>query len=192
MSLVGKIEAVLFVAGKPVPLDRLVKILKADKKEVESSVEELKTRLNTEGSGLHLVDHDGKLQLVTNPVFGEVVESLVKEEVAGELTRPSLETLTIIAYRGPVTKPEIEQIRGINCSLILRNLSMRGLIEERDDKARLQPVYTLSNDFIRHLGLHSVEELPDYLELHEHESLDQVLAEMNAGQEKKSETDMTV
>ena len=177
--LVGKLQAVLFVAGKPIALDRLAKILETDKTEVVQVVEELKRQLNTQDSGLHLIEHENKLQLVTNPDYSEVVESLVKEEVASELTRPSLETLTIIAYRGPITKPEIEQIRGINCSLILRNLLIRGLIEEKDDKDRLQPIYSISNNFIRHLGIHSIEDLPNYLELHEHESLDQVLAEMN-------------
>jgi segregation and condensation protein B len=186
--LVGKIQAVLFVAGKPIATDKVVKILGAEKNEVIEALEELKTQLNTERSGLHLIEHDGKLQLVTNPAFAEVIESLVKEEVASELTRPSLETLTIVAYRGPITKPEIEQIRGINCSLILRNLLIRGLIEEHDDKSRLQPVYSLSNTFIRHLGLHSIDELPNYLELHQHESLDQVLAEMNPDNEADKES----
>ncbi len=192
MSLVGKIEAVLFVAGKPIAVDRLVKILDSKKQEIETAIEELKIQLNIDSSGLHLIDHEGKLQLVTNPAFGDVVESLVKEEVAGELTRPSLETLTIIAYRGPVTKPEIEQIRGINCSLILRNLLMRGLIEEQDDKTRLQPVYTLSNSFLRHVGLHNVKDLPDYDDLRAHESLEQVLADMNPIDETKPETEMDV
>jgi segregation and condensation protein B len=192
MSLVGKIEAVLFVAGKPIAIDRIVKILDSKKQEVEAAIKELKTRLNTEGSGLHLIDHEGKLQLVTNPTFGDVVEPLVKEEVAGELTRPSLETLTIIAYRGPVTKPEIEQIRGINCSLILRNLLIRGLIEEQDDKTRLQPVYTLANNFLRHVGLHDVKDLPNYEELRQHESLEQVLIDMNPVEETKPEKEMNV
>jgi len=175
MSLLGKIEAILFVTGKPIVVDRIVKISAADKQQVESAIEELKTKLNTDESGLHLIEHDGKLQLVTNPAFGDVIQTLVKEEVAGELTRPSLETLTIIAYRGPVSKPEIEQIRGINCSLILRNLLIRGLIEERDDPNQLQPVYLLANNFLRHLGVHSIKDLPNYQELRQHESIEQVL-----------------
>ena len=97
-----------------------------------------------------------------------------------ELTRPSLETLTIIAYRGPITKPEIEQIRGINCSLILRNLALRGLIEEADDAARLQPVYTVSVKFLRHLGIHAASELPQYEDLHGNERIGKMLEELNA------------
>jgi segregation and condensation protein B len=108
-----------------------------------------------------------------------VVRGFVKEDVSGELTRPSLETLTIIAYRGPVTKPEIEQIRGVNCSLILRNLLMRGLVEEREEASRLQPMYTVSSDFLRHLGLSSLSELPSYGEFHGNERIDKMLADLS-------------
>ena len=93
------------------------------------------------------------------------------------MTQPSLETLTIIAYRGPITKPEIEQIRGVNCSLILRNLLIRGLIEEKEDKQRLQNTYTISFDFLRHLGADRVEELPQYSDLHTDEVVGQLIQE---------------
>jgi segregation and condensation protein B len=98
--------------------------------------------------------------------------------LTGELTRPQLETLTIIAYRGPITKPEIEQIRGINCSLIIRNLLMRGLVEEAESAEKLQPVYSVSGDFVRHLGLHAIGELPEYASFHENEKMTQMLSEL--------------
>jgi len=72
--------------------------------------------------------------MTTAKESSEIVEKFLKEELTGEMTRPQLETLTIIAYRGPMTKMEIEQIRGVNCSLILRNLLMRGLVEAKLDK----------------------------------------------------------
>ena len=78
----------------------------------------------------------------------------------GELSRPSLEALTILAYRGPLTRPELEQIRGVHSSLILRNLLLRGLIEEKEDARLGQPLYSVTLDFLRHIGLASVEELP--------------------------------
>lgn len=177
MSLIGKIETVLFLSTRPVDVKKLAKLVEATPDEVNQELEKLDDRYSSEDSGLGLVINGGKYQLVSNPKYGQLAESLVKEEVSGELTRPSLETLTIIAYRGPITKPEIEQIRGINCSVIIRNLLMRGLIEERDDAARLQPVYTVSNDFVRHLGLSSVKELPNFMELSVHESIDEVLEE---------------
>ncbi len=160
---------------KPLDPKKIGKILNVQPAEVKAALVKLMELRNTDESGLHIVEQDDKYQMVTAPTNAKIIESLVKEEVSGELSRPSLETLTIIAYRGPITKPEIEQIRGINCTMILRNLLMRGLIEERDDPERLQPVYSLTGDFIRHLGVHSVEELPKYAELHAHESISQVL-----------------
>lgn len=175
MNLKSKIESILLVSSKPIEAKKIAKLTDAKTGEVAAALEELKQERNSADSGIHLIEQSGKYQLVTNPANAATVDSLVKEEVSGELTRPSLETLTIIAYRGPITKPEIEQIRGINCSVILRNLLMRGLIEERDDPQRLQPVYSLTADFIRHLGIHSVEELPRYAELSVSEELDQAL-----------------
>ena len=176
--LTAKIEAILFAAGKPIEIKTVVRILGVSQEIIREAIEELKQYLNVSDSGIHVVEHEEKLQLVTNPDFSEVVKHLAKEEVSGELTRPSLETLTVIAYRGPMSKPEIEQIRGVNCTLILRNLLLRGLIEEREDVERLQPVYTVSVDLLRHLGLHHMNELPGYNGLHANERIDKMLAEL--------------
>lgn len=165
------IESILFASAKPVAVSALKKILSTSEETLREAIDELAKRFNTDASGIHVVEHEGKLQFVTNPSQAEVVSLFLKEELGGELSRPSLETLTIVAYRGPVTKPEMEQIRGVNCSLILRNLLMRGLIDEADDAERLQPVYTVSVDFLRHLGIHSASELPDYASLHAQENV---------------------
>jgi segregation and condensation protein B len=95
-----------------------------------------------------------------------VVATFLKEQRSGELTRPALETLTIVAYRGPVAKSEIDLIRGVNCSLILRILLIRGLITAREDQDRMVTLYEISFDFLRHLGIREVRELPQYHELH--------------------------
>ena len=174
------IEAILFASAKPVAITTIQKTLDVSAEVLQEAIAELQTRFNREESGIHIVHQDGRLQFVTNPSQGELLARLLKQEISGELTRPSLETLTIIAYRGPISKPEIEQIRGINCSLILRNLLLRALIEEKDDPERLQPVYTVSIKFLRHLGLHAVSELPDYSALHDNEKITQMLAELAA------------
>ena len=106
---------------------------------------------------------------------------MVKEEVYSELTQPQLEALTIIAYRGPITKLELETIRGVNCSLILRNLLVRGLIEEKDDAVKLQPVYSVSLEMLRHLGIHGVSELPDFENFHNNVQIDQMIQELSGG-----------
>lgn len=174
-ELSAKIEAVLFVATKPMPAKQLAKILALSIEEVDTSIAELVTVRNVDVSGIHVIVGDEGVQLVSNPLFTDVVSALAKEDIDSELTRPSLETLTIVAYRGPMTKPEIEAIRGVNCTLILRNLLVRGLITEEEDAIKLQAVYTLSNDALRYLGLHDVKELSDYDALHGNHKIDTLL-----------------
>jgi segregation and condensation protein B len=177
--VITSLEAILFALAKPLAVSTLKKTLDVSDEVLREAIADVKARFNTEESGIHLLEHEGKLQFVTNPSQAELVAALLREEVGGELTRPSLETLTIIAYRGPITKPEIEQIRGVNCSLIIRNLLMRGLIDEAEDTARLQPVYTVSSDFVRHLGVHSVSELPDYQTLNQDEKVTDLIESLN-------------
>lgn len=177
--LTTALEAILFASAKPTPISLIKKSLNVSDELLREAIEELRARHNTEKSGIHLVEADGKIQFVTNPSQAEKLSVFFKQEISGELTRPSLETLTIIAYRGPITKPEIEQIRGVNCSLILRNLLMRAFIEEREDAERLQSVYAVSARFLRHLGLHSVDELPEYMTYHDNEKIDELLAAMS-------------
>lgn len=160
-----QIQSLLFASPKPLTLRQLVGNLEVSLEEVERELRVLMESMNTEESGIHVVKYPEGYQLVTNPACAKVVERLTKDE-PGELTRPSLETLTVIAYRGPITRPELEAIRGVQCVLILRNLLIRGLIVEREDSARGESVYTLSGDTLRYLGVHSEKELPDYEAFH--------------------------
>ena len=163
--LQSQIQSLLFASPKPLSLRQIVGHVAASSEDVEAVLAGLMEVMNTDAWGIHLVKYPEGYQLVTNPACAEVVERLTKDE-PGELTRPSLETLTVIAYRGPLTRPELEAIRGVQCALILRNLLIRGLILERDDATRGEPVYTLSGDTLRYLGVHSEKELPDYDAFH--------------------------
>lgn len=174
--LTPTLEAILFAAAKPVAIAQLKKQLGASDTQMEVAVSELREKLNGNASGIHLLEQEDKLQLVTNPELGEDVAMFLKKEASGPLTRPALETLAVIAYQGPVTKPEIEQVRGVNCALILRNLLIRGLIEEREDKERLQNVYSVSAELLREMGARRVEELPEFAEWHAHERIRELMA----------------
>ena len=174
-ELGAKIEAILLLSGRPVSFSKLAKILQIKETEVSKAIETLQEARNIELSGVHVIVANNAVELGTNPAFAEVLVSMSKEETQAELTRPQLETLTIVAYRGPISKPEIEYIRGVNCSVILRNLLMRGLIVEKEDATRFQSVYALSTEMLRHMGLHRVEELPDYNELHTNAKISQML-----------------
>jgi segregation and condensation protein B len=118
--------------------------------------------------------------LVTLPEAADDIRAVLKAEVRAELSRPSLEALAILAYRGPLTRPELEQIRGVQSSLILRNLLLRGLIEMKSEVRLGQPVYGVTADFLKYLGLASLEELPDFAMLHQHPVVQQVLQELEA------------
>jgi segregation and condensation protein B len=177
--LTTTLEAILFTAAKPLEIKTLAKTLNTNQETLREALDALKTLRNVEDSGIHIIEHEGRVQMVSNPSAAEAVKLFAKEDMGGELTKPSLETLTIIAYRGPMTKPEIEQIRGINCTMILRNLLMRGLIEEKDDPSRFLPVYSVSIDLLRHLGVNQVSKLPEYESFHNNPQIDQMIQELS-------------
>ncbi|HBV57864.1 MAG TPA: SMC-Scp complex subunit ScpB [Candidatus Magasanikbacteria bacterium] len=175
MSLTSKLESILFIAGKPLAFKKLAGLAECKEKEVEDVIKILKEKYNQAESGLQIMTDGKEAQFMTNPQNSELVKEYVKDETTGELTRPSLETLTIIAYRGPITKLEMEQIRGVNCSLILRNLMMRGLIKAEEDKTRADTVYSVTFDFLKFLGIHESSELPDFKKLRSNDLLDKLL-----------------
>jgi len=176
MLLKNKIESLLFVSSKPLSQKKIAEILKVEATTVKTAIQELTEDYNSQARGIQLMIHNTKVQLITNPDNRAIVEKFLKEEQLGELTKPGLETLTIVAYRGPITKPELEQIRGVNCSLILRNLMIKGLVESQDDKQLMQTVYNVTFDFVRYLGIREMKELPDYDKLSQHETLEKVLS----------------
>ncbi len=160
--MLKQLEALLFVSAKPFTITSLAKMLHAEEFQIDAWLDELGEIYNDDARGVRVVRNGNEVQLMSAPDCRALVEEFLKEEITGELTRPQLETLTIIAYRGPVSKPDIEQIRGINCTIILRNLQWRGLIQETDMSTPEIPAYRVTLDFIRYLGLSSIEQLPEY------------------------------
>jgi segregation and condensation protein B len=178
MDLIYQLEALLFVSAKPMALKQLADLTEASEEAVHLACVELANHYKETGRGINLIENAGKFQMVTAPELAGTVAKMVKQETSGELTRPSLEALTIIAYRGPISKLDLDKIRGVNCSLIVRNLLLRGLIESKEQDG--QSFYTVSFDFLKFLGLNSVEELPDFARLHLSETIDEVIAEQPA------------
>jgi len=171
----SQLESILFVLGRPISLKELAKLIGRPVTEVEVGLEDLKHNYNQPSSGIHILFNNQEVQMVINPNNAPIVEKIVKEEIISELTQPQLETLTIIAYRGPITKLELEQIRGVNCSLILKNLIIKNLIEVKENKIIEQNKYWISLKFMRHLGIEKIEDLPDYKDLSQAASLDEAL-----------------
>lgn len=177
MTILGKIEAILFVASKPLTIQKLASATGKQPGDIADAIENLKLKYNRDDSGMHILTDGDTIRLGTNAAYADAIEGFMKDEVASELTKAQLETLTVIAYRSPITRPELEEIRGVNCSIILRNLLMRGLITEGEDEEKILPVYALSMEALRHLGITDVTELPDYESLHMHPYIEQTLSE---------------
>jgi segregation and condensation protein B len=175
VSLASKLESILFAAGKPLRFKHLAEVCGVTIGDVEAVLGELQQRYSQPDGGLNIIIHQGEVALTTNPDNTDLVRQFLKKEELGELTRPQLEALSVIAYRGPITKAELEQIRGVNCSLILRNLQIRGLVETVSEEAVI-PRYQVTIDFLRFLGVKSAQDLPNYESLSTHANLEQILA----------------
>ena len=162
-ELEPKIETVLFLSGGPVALKKIAGIVESSEEDVLAAIKTLKERLDSSSSGLRVIEVDGAFQLVTDPRLASLAQKMVKDELAEDLTPAALETLSLIAYIGPVAKSAIEYIRGVNSSFTIRNLLIRGLIERSVHPQKTNTyLYRPSADLIRHLGISSVEELPDF------------------------------
>ena len=163
-SLAQILEAVLFAAGDPVRMDELLRILGCTPEALESAAAELRTTLDDRGSALTLREVAGGWQLVTRPAYYHYLEKLT-QILDHKLTTPTMETLSIIAYRQPITKTEIEEIRGVRIEKSLARLLEYGLIEERGRKATIgRPIlYATTDMFLEAFGLRSLEDLPNLL-----------------------------
>lgn len=162
-KLVNQLEALLFIYGDPLGFKKIAQILKAEETEVKEAVKILAEELEKEGRGLSLMRDKDKIQLTTKPEFTKLLESVIKEELHENLTPAALETLSIVAYAGPLSRAELEYIRGVNSSFTLRNLLIRGLIERSPDPKRTNVfLYNPSFDVLRHLGISKAEDLPEY------------------------------
>ncbi|MCS7309531.1 MAG: SMC-Scp complex subunit ScpB [Armatimonadota bacterium] len=165
LQLSRALECVLFVATEPVPMRTLVEVLQVDEEQVQSALCALEERLLS--SGLQLVQLAGGYQLCTRPEFAEVVGRYLQPQPS-KLSRAALETVAIIAYRQPITLPEIEAIRGVQSDAVIRTLLQRGLIQEvgRKQAAGRPVLYGTTPQFLHYFGLNSLEELPELEELH--------------------------
>ena len=165
-KIISAIESILFVCGEPIKLSKLIKVLSLEKDVVENAIKSLREKYSQNISGLMLITKGDEIQLVSSSSNTEYVENLVKSELQDALSAAALEVVSIIAYRGPISKSEIEAIRGVNCNYTLRNLLLRGLIERNDNpRDNRGYVYAISFEFLKKMGIDDVKKLPDYATL---------------------------
>lgn len=161
-ELLGALECLLFVAHEPLSVKRLAEILELKEAEVEELLDMLSREYEKSGRGIQLVEVAGGYQVCTRPEFAAYVEKLYKPQ-AQALSRAALETLAIIAYKQPITRAEVEQIRGVKVDGVINTLMEKGLLEEvgRKEGPGRPILYGTSNKFLQHFGLKSLDELPD-------------------------------
>lgn len=166
MELMSKIEAILFLYGEELEVERLEKFFEVSRDEMVEALGKLKA--SKENTGINLKTKDGKVSLVTNPLYGEVLFNFFNPKAKPKkLSKAALETLTIIAYRQPVSKPDIERIRGVSVDGIISTLEEKELIEcigTQDGMGRAKQ-YMVTENFLKYLNIRTLEDLPNYKEV---------------------------
>jgi len=160
-NLNSLIEAFLFWKNEPVSIKKLTEVFNVSAEEIKNELSVLKENLT--GRGIVLMEKDNGVQLGVTPEASDLIEKMTKEELSKELSKAALETLSIVLYKGPVRRSEIDYIRGVNSQFILRHLEIRGLVEkiqaENDARAYLyRPTFNL----LSHIGISKIEDLPEF------------------------------
>lgn len=164
MNLKSTIESILFVAGRPVSLKELVKVTEKSEDEIVAALSELQK--DRAGSGIMILEQNNSFLMTTDPANSAIVKDFLNAELREKLTDAAIETLAIITYKQPVSRAEIEAIRGVNSQYTLRLLLMRGLVERlsnpKDSRAHL---YQTTHEFLQHLGIKNLNDLPDFTDI---------------------------
>ncbi|MFA6392480.1 MAG: SMC-Scp complex subunit ScpB [Candidatus Paceibacterota bacterium] len=161
MELESKIEGLLFYKGEDVTIKKLAELLNVKEEEIIEALGKLEMSLSHRG--IVLIRKDDRVMLGITSELATLIESIRKEEIGKELSKASLETLTIILYKNEISRSEIDYIRGVNSSFILRNLLVRGLIERVvDSKDSRRMLYKPTFDTLSYMGITSIDQLPNY------------------------------
>lgn len=161
LPLEAQIEAILFVSPYAVRATKLADLLEVTRKTVETALDNLKAQLA--GRGIRLQHHQDGYVLTSAPETAIVVERFLDLEATTNLSKAAMETLAIIAYQQPVTRPQIDSVRGVNSDGVMRSLTNKGLIEEagRSEGPGRPILFTTTPDFLGHFGLTSIQDLPE-------------------------------
>jgi segregation and condensation protein B len=177
-QLKAAIEALLLITGSPLSLERLKGIFEEEPKErIEEQLQALKADYEARGAGIMLAEVANGWQLATRPEYAAWVRKFKTVKVSTRLSRPALETLAIIAYKQPVTRPEIEAIRGVNIGGIVRNLMERRLVKivGKKDVPGKPMLYGTSAEFLQYFGLKDLSSLPTLKEFQELEASEEAM-----------------
>ena len=157
------LEAVVFVSGDGVSIPDLMNLLGVQKSEIKSSVERLKKKYGSD-CGINFIMYNNKLQFCSNPTFADPVTAVLKPTRQKQLTKAAMEAMAIIAYKQPITRLELEQIRGVNCDYVIQVLMGHNLITVTGfkDAVGKPALFGTTEEFLKRFGLENIEQLPDY------------------------------
>ena len=161
-TLSGRIEAILFVAGEPVRVEELAKALGVTVRAVENEIIKLRDEYDFHQRGFTLKRFGHQVQLATRALYAQDVVHLLQPVQKQSLTQAAMETLAVVAYKQPVTRAEVEQVRGVKCDYSLQSLMNKELIMEvgRKDALGRPILYGTTENFLAHFGLTTLEDLP--------------------------------
>jgi segregation and condensation protein B len=167
IQLKSNLESLLFVSNKPLSAKQLAKLTNAEESQIKQALTEL--ILERRDSGVVILEANNNYQMATNGQNSEIVKAFLNSDLREKLTDATVEVLAIIAYRQPISKSEIEAIRGVNSQYSIRHLLMRGLIEKvpnpNDSRSNY---YQITTEFMQQLGITRIEDLPEFNKLVEH------------------------
>lgn len=199
-ALYGAIESVLYVSGEPVGLFELQNAFEMTEKQLVEALNEMNAKMKSSGRGVLLFLTEQTVQLVTNPVYNEWVVRLLEPPEERALSNSMLETLSLIAYRQPITRTEIESVRGVRCEYSVSQLLKQGFIREigRKDCVGHPMLFGTTDAFLRRFGLHSLDELPELPETSEERAeilekarnVGQEAADTDAGEDKSAASEL--
>ena len=161
-NLKGRIEAILFVAGEAVSVKELARALQAEEKAVKAELNAIRDEYDYDQRGFLLKRFGDKVQLATRPLYAQDVLRLLQPVQQQSLSQAAMETLAVVAYKQPVTRAEVEQVRGVKCDYSLQSLINKGLIKEtgRKDTIGRPILFGTTDEFLSHFGLEGLESLP--------------------------------
>ena len=173
-TLSGRIEAILFVAGEPVRVDEMAKALNVTVRQVENEITKLRDEYDFHQRGFTIKRFGHQVQLATRALYAEDVVHLLQPVQKQSLSQAAMETLAVVAYKQPVTRAEVEQVRGVKCDYSIQSLMKKELIMEVGRKEALgRPIlYGTTENFLSHFGLTNLEDLPPMPELPSEEKVD--------------------
>lgn len=178
------LEALLFVSGDGLKIGDICEMLELQKSEVTGAVKRLQKRFGGK-HGIHLISYNGKIQLASNPDYAETISCVLNPIMEKALSSPAMETLSIIAYRQPVTRMDIESIRGVNSDYAIQALMRNNLIEVvgRKDAIGKPLLFGTTENFLRKFGIEDIEQLPDRDALRE--KIKKIELDASSGEERK-------